>query len=51
MTNLEFLKCLYEYGIVSVEPDLKAKFIHVWDSDGWKEIIVQFDGEGNIVEI
>lgn len=51
MTNLEFLKYLYEYGIVSVEPNLETKFIHVWDSDGWKEIIVQFDEEGNIVKI
>lgn len=51
MTNLEFLKCLDEYKIVSVEPDFKSKYIHIWDSDRWKEIIVQFDEEGNIVKI
>ena len=51
MTNLEFLKCLYKYNIVSVEPDFKSKYIHIWDSDGWEEIIVQFDEEGNIVKI
>ena len=51
MSNLEFLKYLYEYGIISVESSFEDKFIHIWDSDGWKEIIVQFDEEGNIVRI
>ena len=51
MTNLEFLKYLNEYNIVFIEPDFKSKYIHIWDSDRWKEIIVQFDEEGNIVKI
>lgn len=51
MTNLEFLKYLNEYNIVFIEPDFKSKYIHIWDSDGWKEIIAQFDEEGNIVKI
>ncbi len=51
MSNYDFLKYLYEYNIVSIEPDFKSEYIHIWDSDGWKEIIVQFDEKGNIVKI
>ena len=55
MTNLELLKQLEENNIVSfedtIEPGRKENAISVWDWDGWHEVLIWFDNEGNVIKI
>ena len=55
MTNLEFLKYLRENKIVSFEdtfePEQEENALFVWDWDGWHEVLVWFDDEGNVIKI
>lgn len=54
MTNLEFLKYLEENRIVSfedtIEPEREENVFSVWDWDGWHEILIWFDKEGNVIK-
>lgn len=52
MSNLEFLKYLEENGILDILPVLGENPDHatVWDSDGWRYLIIWFDKEGNVIE-
>ena len=53
MTNLELLRYLKECYIVSFEepfdPVNKEIAFEVWDSDGWKHVLLWFDKEGNVM--
>lgn len=55
MTNLEFLKQLKENKIVSFEdtfePEQEENALFVWDWDGWHEVLIWFDNEGNVIKI
>lgn len=55
MTNLEFLKQLKENKIVSFEntfnPNQKSNALSVWDWDGWHQVLIWFDNEGNVIKI
>ncbi len=54
MTNLEFLKYLRENKIVDFEDNFnsneESNVLSVWDWDGWHEMLIWFDSEGNIIE-
>lgn len=54
MTNLEFLRYLKENKIVSfediVEPEREENVLSIWDWDGWHEILIWFDNEGNVIK-
>ena len=54
MTNLEFLKYLRENKIVSFEdtfePEQEENALFVWDWDGWHEVLIWFDNEGNVIK-
>ena len=50
MTNLEFLKYLRENRIVFFDDNINENIFSVWDSNGWHEILIRFDKEGNIIE-
>ena len=54
MTNLEFLKYLRENRIVDFEDNFnsneESNVLSVWDWDGWHEMLIWFDSEGNIIE-
>ena len=55
MTNLYFLRLLKENRIVSfddvVEPEREENAFHIWDWDGWHEVLIWFDKEGNVIKI
>lgn len=55
MTNLEFLRQLKENKIVSFEDNFELEqeenALFVWDWDGWHEVLVWFDDEGNVIKI
>lgn len=52
MSNLEFLRYLEKYGILSLDPEPKenAEYANVWDSDGWNNLLIWFDKEGNVID-
>ena len=54
MTNLDFLKYLKENRIVDFEdnfnPNQKSNVLSVWDWDGWHEMLIWFDSEGNVIK-
>ena len=54
MTNLEFLKHLKENKIVSFDENFDSNdeeiAIQVWDWDGWHEVLIWFDKEGNVID-
>lgn len=54
MTNLEFLKYLKKNKIVFFDEYFDSNFeenaISVWDWDGWHEILIWFDNEGNVIK-
>ncbi len=55
MTNLEFLKQLKKNKIVSfentIESEREESILSVWDWDGWHEVLIWFDNEGNVIKI
>lgn len=55
MSNLEFLRQLKKNRIVSfedtVELERKENVLSVWDWDGWHEVLIWFDNEGNVIKI
>ena len=55
MTNLEFLKQLKKNKIVSFEDTIgserEERIFSVWDWDGWHEVLIWFDNEGNVIKI
>lgn len=55
MTNLEFLRQLKENKIISFDEYFDSNFeenaIAVWDWDGWHEVLIWFDNEGNVIKI
>ena len=54
MTNLELLRYLREYGLISFDEFTDRKgyvdVISVYDSDGCNEILIWFDKEGNVID-
>lgn len=55
MTNLEFLRYLKKNKIISFDEyfdsNFKEKAISVWDWDGWHQVLIWFDNEGNVIKI
>lgn len=55
MTNLELLRQLKENKIISFDEYFDSNFeenaISVWDLDGWHEVLIWFDNEGNVIKI
>lgn len=55
MTNLEFLRQLKENKIISFDEysdfNYEEKAVSVWDWDGWHEVLIWFDNEGNVIKI
>lgn len=55
MTNLEFLRELKKNKIVSFEDTIESEreenVFSVWDWDGWHEVLIWFDNEGNVIKI
>lgn len=54
MTNLDFLRQLKENRIVDFEdnfnPNQESNVLSVWDWDGWHEMLIWFDSEGNVIK-
>lgn len=54
MTNLELLKYLRENRIISFDEDFNSNYkenvISVWDWDGWHEVLIWFDKEGDVID-
>ena len=55
MTNLEFLRQLKKNKIISFEDTIESEreenVFSVWDWDGWHEVLIWFDNEGNVIKI
>ena len=54
MTNLDFLRQLKENRIVNFEDNFnsneESNVLSVWDWDGWHEMLIWFDSEGNVIK-